>query len=78
MLVRESRTYRLAEPVCIHSPLDFLESLITETIQTDLGQRVAGIILINARQSLELELLARIHEVVVAEVSKRKAEVALI
>ena len=78
MLVRESRTDRLAEPVCIHSPLDFLESLITETIQTDLGQRIAGIILINASQSLELELLARIHEVIVAEVSKRKAEVALI
>ena len=78
MLVGESRTDRLAEPIGIHSPLYLLESLVPEVVKTDLVERIARVVLIYACKGLELKLLAGIHEVIVRQIRQRKAEIAFI
>ena len=70
MLMSESRAYGLAEPICVHSPLDLLQTLIAEIVKSDLGKRVACVVLVYARQCLEPKLFARVHQVVVAKVCK--------
>jgi len=78
MLMRDSRTYRLAQPICIHSPFYFLEPFITEIVQPYLGERIACIVLIYSCQSLELKLFAGIHKIVVAQVCQGQAVIAFV
>ena len=68
MLMSESRTDRLVEPIGIDSPFDFLQSFITEIVQSDLYKRIVCIVLIYAGECLELKFLTSIHKVVVAQI----------
>ena len=76
--VGESRAQRFVQPVGVDAPGDAFQPLVAQVVQPQLvGHALIGV-LIHSGEGLELEFLARIHQIIVCQVGHRDAEIALV
>ncbi len=78
VLVGEARAQGHAEPIGVHALLYGAKAGVVEVVELHLVEGVAGVVLVDSSQPLKLQLLARVHQVVVGEVGKVEAVVALV
>ena len=78
MLMSESGAQRHTEPISVYALFNVTQTRVIKVVKLYLIERIAGVILIYASQSLKLQLLARVHEVVIRKVGKVKTVVALV